>query len=438
MTPMSSRTRPIAVATVALLVIAIVAVLVMRQLGAPIGQGPSPSPIASPSAAASASLEPTAAPTTEVETAAALALIESQARDLRGLPDPGIGAPEVITREQLADEVAAILDDEWTPDELAIANRTLQAMGLLTAEQDLRDLSAQLLEGQVLGFYDYTQQRMVVVSDAGLTPEARVTYAHEYTHALQDGAFDAGAELDALDTDDAIGAYQALVEGDATLLMLQWALAHLSADELGQIGTTPLPDTTGIPDWMIQQLQWPYLAGLNLLTTVSGMAVVPGVGGGSDWGAVDDVYADPPASTEQVIHPEKYLAHEEPIFVEAPDVAGLLGDGWVELAPNTEGEAMIAIWLTHLGVGGAADAAAAGWGGDSLTVATGPNDEMAMAWRIAWDAPSDAEEFAAAYGDATLPAGLSGNLVRTGTEVTIVVQATSADLANQLAAALSR
>lgn len=435
---MSIRTRPIAVAAVALLVIAIVAVLVLRQLGAPIGQGPSSSPMASPSAAASASLEPSAAPTTEVETAAALALIESQVRDLRGLPDPGIGAPEVITRQQLADEVAAILDDEWTPDELAIANRTLQAMGLLTAEQDLRDLSAQLLEGQVLGFYDYTQQRMVVVSDAGLTAEARVTYAHEYTHALQDGAFDAGAELDALETDDAIGAYQALVEGDATLLMLQWALAHLSADELGQIGATPLPDTTGIPDWMIQQLQWPYLAGLNLLTTVSGMAVVPGVGGGSDWGAVDDVYADPPASTEQVIHPEKYLAHEEPIFVEAPNVAGLLGDGWEDLAPNSEGEAMIAIWLTHLGVGGAADAAAAGWGGDSLTVATGPNDEMAMAWRIAWDAASDAEEFAAAYGDTMLPAGLSGNLVRTGTEVTIVVQATSADLANQLAAALSR
>ena len=49
----------------------------------------------------------------------------------------------------------------------------------------------------MLGFYDDVEKRMVVVSDAGLDVEAKITYAHEYTHALQDAAFG----LDALDTD---------------------------------------------------------------------------------------------------------------------------------------------------------------------------------------------------------------------------------------------
>ena len=70
---------------------------------------------------------------------------------------------------------------------------------------------------------------MVVVSDAGLDVEARITYAHEYTHALQDAAFGP----DALDTDtpgddDGDLARLSMIEGDAPLTMLAWMLQNLS------------------------------------------------------------------------------------------------------------------------------------------------------------------------------------------------------------------
>ncbi len=430
---MSTTGRTAVLSLVVILAVAMVGVLVLRQVGAPIGQGPGVTPASSPTPVATGTARPSASPSPAGDTARDLAQIEGEVRDLRELPEPEIGAPDVITRAQLSDEVQAILDESWTPAELQRANLTLQAMGLLTADQDIRRLTARLLEGQVLGFYDYTKERMVVVSDAGLTPEARVTYAHEYTHALQDSAFDAGARLDALTGDDAIGAYQALVEGDATLLMFQWAFAHLSPDELGQVGATPLPDMTGIPDWMIQQLQWPYLAGLNFLASVSGMSVVPGAG--ANWEAVDEVYADPPASTEQVIHPDKYISGEAPLVVEAPAVADALGTGWEDLSPNTAGEAMISIWLAELGAV-SPDAAAAGWGGDRQVVASGPNGEWALAWRMVWDTPADTQEFFAAGQELDPTAGTTMSILRPASGETLVLRTSSSELLATLEAAL--
>src|SRR6185503_2908327 len=155
--------RAVAITTV-VLALAIITVLLLRSLGVQLAVGP----LASPTA-------PVATPTsqpTPISSADALALfaqIEEQVSDLRDLPAPDIGAPDVITRDDLAVELEALFDDTWTDEQLAADNLTLRAMGLLTEEQDIRDLTEQLYAGQVLGFYDFEDQRMVVVTDAGLT-----------------------------------------------------------------------------------------------------------------------------------------------------------------------------------------------------------------------------------------------------------------------------
>ncbi|HEX2194467.1 MAG TPA: hypothetical protein VHK63_05870 [Candidatus Limnocylindria bacterium] len=354
------------------------------------------------------------------EVAAEFGRIEREVVALRGLEPPEIEPAEIITRRQLARELEELLDAEWTDEELRRSNLTLRAMGLLEPGQDLRRLSEQLLAGQVIGFYDPAEKRMVVVSDEGLSVTARITYAHEYTHALQDAAFDTFEEREALTDDDAILARQALEEGDAVAVMYEWGISHLSPAELFEVGAQPVPDMTGIPDWMLQQLLFPY---------ETGWAFVQALRAEAGWPAVDDAYTDVPASTEQVIHPDKYATGEEPIEVAAPTTAASLGVGWEDLDATTMGEAMIAIWLEELGVQpSSADPAAAGWGGDRLSVAAGPDDELLMAWRIAWDGPSDADEFADAAAALQPRAGLSATLLRPSATETLVLHATSDEL----------
>jgi hypothetical protein len=211
--------------------------------------------------------------------------------------------------------------------------------------------------------------------------------------------------------------------------MFQWALQELEPDELLEVQTAPQPDTSAVPGWMLRQLQFPYLAGF---------AFVNGLRATGDWAAVDAAYDDAPVSTEQVLHPEKYLDREAPVEVEAVPLAERMGAGWEAIEPNTIGEVMIDIWLVELGAGQeAATAAAAGWGGDRLAVAGGPDGAWAMAWRIAWDSAAEADEFAAAH-DGLQPGGdIAATLVRTAPTETVVVHASSPDVLAAVVSALS-
>jgi hypothetical protein len=184
---------------------------------------------------------------------------------------------------------------------------------------------------------------------------------------------------------------------------------------------------SGVPDWMLAQLEFPYLTGAMFV------AAIQADGG---WPALDDAYADAPASTEQVIHAEKYLAGEEPMRVQPAALADIFGRGWRDLDATTMGEAMIDIWLTELGAENAtAAAAAAGWGGDRLVVATGLDDAWVLGWRIAWDSAVEADEFAAAYEGLEPGADIASALLRPSATETLVVHASAADV---LAAAVSR
>jgi hypothetical protein len=380
-----------------------------------------PSPTATPSSSAQASGG------TDVQ--AVFAQIKTQVQAMRGLPTADIGPAQVLSRDALERELRASFDRDYPTARRNADNLMLHALGLLTADQDVAALQLQLLSAQVIGFYDDKTRKLVVVTDQGLTPEARITLAHEYTHALQDHAFGLSKlALNAAGEDDRDLARLGLVEGDATQSMLQWALDHLSPAELLGVSQTPSPDMTGIPGWMVEQLEFPYITGAQFVAQRYAQ-------GG--WRAVDAVFARPPDSTEQVIHPEKYDAREEPDTVAAPGLAASLGRGWTEAQPDTMGEAFVSIWLKAIRVAGSqATTAAAGWGGDRAVAASGPGGGRAVAWRIRWDSANDAKQFAAAYGSVTLPRGLTGRVIQSSATETLVVQGTSAAIVDRAIASL--
>ncbi len=418
--------RAVAVTTV-LLVLAIVAVLLLRSLGVQLAVGPLASPTPP---VATATPQPT--PVSSADALAVFAQIEQQVSDLRDLPAPDIGPPDVITRDELAVELNTLFDETWTDEQLAADNLTLRAMGLLTEDQDIRELTEQLYAGQVLGFYDFEDQRMVVVTDAGLTAEAQITYAHEFTHAMQDAAFDTGAFHDTTaEDDDTALARLALEEGDATVAMFQWAFANLAPDELGGIGATPLPDMSGIPNWMVQQLEFPYLAGS---TWVSGPVVIRRLGRGG-------CRLRPAAGLDGA-----GAAPGEVRLRRATGGGGRSGRGnrsWAAagtaVESSTVGEAMLGIWLGAMGVSQSdADVAAAGWGGDRLSVASGPNDEWGMAWRIAWDTPAETDEFDEAYGEITADLPFPTRSITASNGDTLILHASSAAVLDRMAARAGR
>ncbi len=422
---MSATAKRLTAITVLVLAALIVAFLAARGLGFQVGIWPLAS--ATPQIA-TFSPEPSGSPTSSQDPLAVFAKIETDVRALRGLPAPEIGPPQVLTRAEFADALAEIFDRDFPAAERDAENATLRALGLLTAGQEIAELTQRLYADQVLGYYDFDEERMVVVTDAGLTATARITYAHEYTHALQDAAFDTAAAHDQLNgEDDAKMARVALEEGDASTAMVLWAIGHLTAEELLDIQATPIPDTSGIPDWMVRQLEFPYVAGAEFV----GQLYASG-----GWDAVNAAYADPPSSTEQVLHPDAYIDGEEPIAVEAPDLLATLGAGWSIAREATLGEAMIAIWLEGIGLSQAdAELASEGWGGDRVVIATGPGGALALALRIAWDAPVEVTEFADRYAE--VQGGLSLNTdLRLGDRETIVLQATSVEALTALQAAL--
>ncbi len=117
-----------------------------------------------------------------------------------------------------------------------------------------------------------------------------------------------------------------------------------------------------------------------------------------DFGPIDAAFAAPPDSTEQITDLAKWDPRELPVEVEVVDLAASLGEGWSSVETTTLGQAMIGFMLEYhgLGIAGAREAGR-GWGGDRVTVARGPDEEFAVAWRLSWDSEADATEFVTAY-----------------------------------------
>jgi hypothetical protein len=316
----------------------------------------------------------------------------------------------LLTSEDLRQRILDDFLSDYTEDEAAIDSRMLVLLGLLDPGADLRTLYADLLSEQVAGYYDDEAPAMFVVRGAGFAGPERLTYAHEYDHALQDQYFDIDEGLsyndEACDVDrERCAAVNALLEGDATLLQAQWLRTFGTDQDRTEIqeffATFESPVYDRAPQFLQKDLLFPYLQGLEFVSAL----FIEG-----DWAAVDEAYLHPPTSTEQILHPERY-PDDVPIALEVPDPAAALGGGWNEVRHEPLGEWTTLLTLEALLPSETAAEAAEGWGGDTVIVlsneATG---QQALLLVTRWDTLLDAQEFLAAftqYGNARFGRGTS-------------------------------
>lgn len=319
--------------------------------------------------------------------------VEAQVVAIRGLQPKRAVDRQFIDRNELRALLTQEFDTDTPAAYLEASERFYKALGLIPATTSLRQLDLDLLSGSVEAFYRDDQSKLYVVSTSG-QPGAveRFYFSHEYDHALQDQNSTIFKDFhNVLDQSDQLLARQAVYEGDATLLMTQWAAAHLRQAELLEVltaGADPAAQAAlaGTPAILREALSFPYTTGFGYVSSVQS------AGG---WPAVDAYLTNMPRSTEQILHLEKYTANEAPIAVTMPaDLATRLGSGWTVPAQDTFGEFQIGTWLRESGVASTqATAAAAGWGGDRVAVIEGPSGAWAVAIQTAWDTPADAAQF---------------------------------------------
>jgi hypothetical protein len=343
--------------------------------------------------------------------------IQQQVVTLRGLQPGGTFSRGLLSREQLRENVVNDFFEDYSEEDARDDSISLAAFGLLEPGFDIRAYYMELLTEQVAGYYDDETKEMYVVQGDGFLGPERLTYSHEYNHALQDQNYDLenglGLSDEECDKDsEHCAAVQALIEGDSSLLEMQWFTKYATEEDYQQLldfyDSFESPVLDNAPGVIREDLLFPY---------TQGMVFVQALYDQGKWDAVDDAYANLPASTEQILHPERY-PDDQPLSVTLPDFSTTLGDGWREADRGVNGEWYTYLLLSQSVVSNAqldedqAKTASEGWGGDAYVVYYNDQKQTTvLVLSTEWDTRSDADEFAEAFQEyATARFGASETL----------------------------
>lgn len=423
-----------------------------------------------------------------------LALIQAEVAAIRGKAFKGDVPSENQSAADFGAMVDASIEEESPSARRADINAGLHRLGLLPDAFDLKKAVTGALMSQAAAYYDPKKKKFFNLMGDMPTEFLEATAAHELVHALQDQYFDLDAWFKAHESpktagardDDRTLALRCVVEGEATFVQTVWQLEQMMhVDETQALAmaraTIPMtatmdveqlagmaklaaalipPDSamgkavaemTKIEPYVMEPLLGAYMGGANLVQTVQ-------AAGG--WAAVDKLYADPPQSSEQCLHPEKYAKRRDlPTPVALPEIPEIAAAGWRAADLAVHGELYFKILLHREGATNAdAQKAAAGWDGDVYGAWRDAAGRTAIVLATTWDTERDAREFFETYrsslarkygkvaeetgstvdsflygcGDAALG---TGALVHRGTEV-FAAEGFAADLRAKVVAAL--
>jgi hypothetical protein len=296
-----------------------------------------------------------------------------------------------IDESELSREDRRVIEDGTAP---------LRALGLVPAGFDALESANELSDTGTLAYYDPLRER-ITVRGTEMTPDLRVTLAHELVHVLQDQHFDLDAMLDdGAPTADQLSGYLALIEGDATRIEQAYVDSLSDADResyldaIGQASGQAEEQLGDIPGVLVAMEGSPYALGPPLVELIAAQ-------GGND--AVDDAFEDPPASTEHMIDPRSYFAGDSADEVTTPVVP----TGGEQIGEDDRlGALPLFLLLSERIDPLEALSAADGWGGDAYVVYD-RGGTACMDLAVRGDSTRDGEELLRAF-EAWVAAGPPG------------------------------
>jgi hypothetical protein len=311
-------------------------------------------------------------------------------------------------------EVVALLDREleleFRPGDLQHLTAIYQRLGFLPPDTALEPAFKELLSDQLAALYD-PRTKTLALTKNGLSQQptsvrllefftgrdflGEVLVAHELTHALQDQHYGLPTSTPPLTNtqSDRIIARRALLEGDASLASVAYlrpgpldaGTVQRFVEQVAVIPEELRARHPNVPEMIRSSLAFQYNTG-------SGFAAAAYLRGG--WAAVDAAHRDPPASSEQVLHVEKYFeARDRPIEVALGGTEEREREGWTRVLEDTFGELDVRVLAGRVFDPQRAGAIAAGWGGDRVR-ALARGDQLTIVWLSAWDSEADAIELA--------------------------------------------
>jgi hypothetical protein len=386
---------------------------------------------------------------------------------IRGLPFKRPVKVAMQSGENFNEYVARELDEAVPESSRSHYGLIVRTLGLYRGPpiEDFSGMMATVMSSQIGAYYDPEKQSFFVLM-AGL-PEMMqgVMYSHELYHAWQDQYFDLTGYLKtvpaqgihSLNADNRL-ARSAVVEGEATYMMSLWMMqkmsgkpatremmskvvamqADMSMEQLSEMLKQPqvakvvgaelkeaVESSGDIPPFIMDTMMGAYLKGLKFVFAVQE----------EGWAEVEKLYTEyPPQSTEQILHPEKWLAREAPATYQWPkfDKIAALRE-WELLEDDVLGEFQWRIVFKEQGFAEQALSAAAGWAGDRYAVFKRTDSQSTLLLlRTSWDNEAEAREFTEIYRrvQAAKYAGapVATRLVQKGVDVFAVEGADDAEI----------
>ncbi len=306
----------------------------------------------------------------------------------KGVPGVLLDRPALIAR------VKEHVVKELPPEAIRDEGLELALFGFIPTKFDYESAEYDLLQDQLAGYYEPADGTMYMASDLG-DQEAEATLAHELVHALQDQRWNLGERSKYRPGDgDRSESVSALAEGDATSAMFDVMIAR-AAPGSGKTAVD-LPDDVFAEQIRAGMNEGPSAKAPHVMRTslaapyIYGTLFVHALRRQGGWAAVNHAWDDPPTTTEQVLHVDKWQAHEQPVKIAAPPFA-TLGPGWKVSDEDSEGELGLRLALEEWTDPKTAADLSAGWGGDRGVLLTN-GDRAAFAWRLEYDAGKTKDE----------------------------------------------
>ena len=323
-----------------------------------------------------------------------------RASQIRGLPIKEETPCSIKDKEQVKDYLIHTINTKIPKERMAAEALIYRAFGFIPRTFNYEEGIVKLYLDQLGGFYDPESNSFTMA--AWIPAMLQVTVAvHELTHALQDQYYNLEEFIDIKKySSDQLLARSALVEGDATAVMIDYTRDLLGQKSIANdsdisalmmqniVGTSMFASLNDIPESLKLSLLFPYTSGLRFVHHFL-------KSGG--YSKIDTMFRRPPRSTEEILHPDKYL-NNDPDFVDVQVGSNLIPDGATVTHADTLGEFAISTLLaTFEKDKGRVASAAAGWAGDKVAIYKIDRGVESVVWVTAWDSEEDAQEFFSMY-----------------------------------------